>query len=179
MTKFINTNKQKEIQMKTALKFLALYLGLSSVIWAANAPLPCYIKTYNGRYLTAVGGGGRTTDVLHTDATWARAWERFVLIDLGDGSSRYGIKTNTGHFLSAINGGGRITDVIHSNRTQLLDWEKFRLVSVGNGWYAIQTFNGYYLTAVNGGGRITDVIHSDATRVGTWEMFFFNCSYNY
>ena len=40
---------------------------------ASNAPVHnCTFKTYNkGRYLTAVGGGGRTSDVLHTDAVRA------------------------------------------------------------------------------------------------------------
>ena len=36
------------------------------------------IQTYlKGRYLTAVGGGGRSTDVIHIDAVQLRAWEKF------------------------------------------------------------------------------------------------------
>lgn len=161
--------------MKIAFKILALFLCLISFSWAENAPITCSIQAYDGHYLTAVGGGGRTTDVLHTDATRVGTWERFTLIDIGDGSSQYGIRTYSGHYLSAQGGGGRITDVIHSNRTQILDWEKFKLISLGNNWYAIQTISGNYLTAVDSGGRITDVIHSDAIRIGTWEMFYFNC----
>ena len=38
------------------------------------------IKTANGHYLTAVGGGGQITDVLHTDATGVGAWEQFRLV---------------------------------------------------------------------------------------------------
>ena len=90
---------------------------------ASNAPVHnCTFKTYNkGRYLTAVGGGGRTTDVLHTDAVQARSWEKFTLVDSGDGSStiRYGIQTKTGNYLTAVGGGGRVTDVMHSDATQL------------------------------------------------------------
>ena len=37
------------------------------------------LKTVSGNYITAVGGGGRTTDVLHTDATRIGAWEKFRL----------------------------------------------------------------------------------------------------
>jgi hypothetical protein len=35
------------------------------------------IATIDGHYLTAVGGGGRTTDVIHSDATAANGWEKF------------------------------------------------------------------------------------------------------
>lgn len=35
------------------------------------------IGTIDGHYLTAVGGGGRTTDTIHSDATVANGWEQF------------------------------------------------------------------------------------------------------
>jgi len=35
------------------------------------------IGTVDGHYLTAVGGGGRTTDTIHSDATVANGWEQF------------------------------------------------------------------------------------------------------
>jgi hypothetical protein len=38
------------------------------------------LETVNGHYLTAVGGGGRTTDVIHTDATAVGSWEQFTLM---------------------------------------------------------------------------------------------------
>jgi hypothetical protein len=139
----------------------------------------CAFQTVNGHYVTAVGGGGRTTDVIHTDATRIGSWEKFTLVDSGDGSANihYGLLTTNGHYLTAVGGGGRITDVIHSDATWLRDWEKFSLVSLGYGWYAIQTINGHYLTAVGGGGRTTDTIHSDATRIGSWEMFYVSCGH--
>jgi hypothetical protein len=37
------------------------------------------IQTINGHYLTAVGGGGRTTDTIHSDATTVGAWEKFTV----------------------------------------------------------------------------------------------------
>ncbi|WP_214327391.1 fascin domain-containing protein [Nonomuraea sediminis] len=143
-----------------------------------NGPTTCAIQTRNtGNYLTAVGGGGRTTDVIHTDATRVGSWERFMLIDSGDGSPNihYGFLTTNGHYLTVVGGGGRITDVIHSDAIRLQAWEKLSAVSLGNGFFAIQTIDGHYLTAVGGGGRTTDTIHSDATRIGTWEMFRFTC----
>ena len=139
------------------------------------APLSCTIQTNNGRYLTAVGGGGRISDVLHTDATKASTWERFVLINTTEGV--YHLKTANGHYLTAVSGGGRITDVMHSDATQAKAWETFTLSSLGNNYYSIQTNNGRYLTATGGGGQINDAIHSDAITVQAWERFRFTCQY--
>ncbi|MDB4973498.1 MAG: hypothetical protein JWN48_1839 [Myxococcaceae bacterium] len=144
---------------------------------ALNGPILCTIQTVNGHFLTAVGGGGRTFDVVHTDATRVGSWERFTLIDSGDGASNihYGVETTNGHFLTAVGGGGRSTDVLHSDATQILGWEKFTMVSLGGGYYAIQTTNGHYLTATGGGGKTSDAIHSDATVIGAWEKFRLAC----
>jgi hypothetical protein len=153
-------------------------LGPAGVASAAlDGPQTCSIQTVNGHYLTAVGGGGRTTDAIHTDAVRVGSWEKFTLIDSGDGSSfiNYGFRTLTGNYLTVVGGGGRETDVIHSNATQLLGWEKITPISLGNGIYALRTLNGTYLTAVGGGGRTTDTIHSDATRIGSWEHFRLSC----
>ncbi|WP_374074473.1 hypothetical protein [Bdellovibrio bacteriovorus] len=152
-------------------------LGVGSSALACNGPITCAIKTYNGHYLTAVGGGGRITDVIHTDATKIGGWEKFTLIDSCDGGSiiNYGLKTVKGYYLTAVGGGGRITDVIHSDATQLQAWEKFKFISLGYDKYAIQTISGNYVTAVGGGGRITDTIHTDATQIREWETFTAEC----
>ncbi|MFI7112614.1 PASTA domain-containing protein [Nonomuraea sp. NPDC050227] len=154
-------------------------VGLSGPAWAAlpfATPTTCTFQTVNtGNYLTAVGGGGRTTDVIHSDATVARSWERFTLVDAGDGV-HVGIRTLTGNYLTAVNGGGLQTDVIHSNATLLQAWEKFALVRQGGDGFAIQTVDGHFLTAVGGGNRTTDVVHSDATQVRSWELFRVQCN---
>jgi len=159
------------------LGLLVTLFGLGSVAQAKNADTTCFIQTYNGRFLTAVGGGGRIDDVLHSDATQGRAWEKFTLVDSDSGTPNitYGIKTVKGYYLTAVDGGGRIQNVMHSDANRLRDWEKFQLISLGGGYYAIQTYNGRYLTAVGGGGRITDVMHSDASRIGNWEKFKLKC----
>lgn len=153
-------------------------VGLSQPASAAPffaTPTTCTIQTFNtGNFLTAVGGGGRTSDVIHTNATVARSWEAFTLVDAGDGI-HVGIRTVSGNYLTAVNGGGLETDVIHSNATLLQGWEKFNVIRIGGDGFAIQTIDGHYLTAVGGGGRTTDVIHSDATQVQAWELFRFNC----
>ena len=159
--------------MKTFFAFALLAVSAQSF-----AAFKCTIQTYNGRYLTAVGGGGRTTDVIHSDATVARSWETFRLVDSRDGSSpvKYGIKTKKGTYLTAVGGGGRITDTIHSDSRRIKAWEKFQLFSLGGGYYNIKTNTGNYVTAVDGGGRITDVIHTDATVASTWERFKVTCT---
>ena len=59
------------------------------------------IQTSNGtNFLTAVDGGGRATDAIHTDATSVGPWEEFKLEFQGDGT--YAIKTSTGGYLSAV-----------------------------------------------------------------------------
>jgi hypothetical protein len=164
--------------MKAARFFSAIVitLGFSMVSHAKNAPMRCNILTYNGHYLTVVGGGGRTTNVVHTDATRAGTWEQITLVDLGEGNAQFGLQTYRGYFLTAVDSGGRTTNVLHSDARQLRDWEKFRIWSLGYGWYTIQAFDGHYLTAVNGGGVATDdAIHSNATRVGAWEKFQIVC----
>lgn len=62
------------------------------------------IQTYNGNYLTAVGGGGKLDDAIHTDVTHIAEWEKFRFIDIGNG--QHAIQTCNGYFLTANLGGG-------------------------------------------------------------------------
>ncbi|MFE0148990.1 hypothetical protein ACFWY5_17715 [Nonomuraea sp. NPDC059007] len=55
--------------------------------------------------ITTVGGGGRVTDVIHTDATQRLAWEKFALVPVGNGF--HAIQTINGRFLTAVGGGRR------------------------------------------------------------------------
>jgi hypothetical protein len=161
------------MKMFVVLGLVLSVLSLTFGLGYAREPLTCAIQTVNGHFLTAVGGGGQTTDVIHTDATIIDAWEKFTLIDAGGGA--YGLRTVNGHFLTAVGGGGRTTDVIHTDATQILAWEKFTPHALRDGYYAITTVNGHFLTAVGGGGQTTDVIHTDATQVQKWEVFRFIC----
>jgi hypothetical protein len=167
-----------------SLLLIAVLLGTivvpASTVSAKNGPVVCAIQTVNGHYLTAQDGGGRINQVLRTNATEIRAWERFTLedLDLGTPVITYGVKTSTGDYLTAVDGGGRISDVIHSDATQPRAWEQFVFESLGNGWYDIKTVNGHYLTATGGGGHgfeVPEVMHSDATKVNNWEKFKLVC----
>ena len=97
----------------------------------AAAPANCVIRTFNGNYLTAVGGGGRETDTIHSDATRIGSWERFALVPAGNGT--VAIQTVDGHYLTAMSAGGW-SDVdpsnpaFHTDATRIQAWEKFTLV---------------------------------------------------
>jgi len=139
----------------------------------------CTIQSFDGHYLSAIGGGGRTTDTIETNRTSPSTWETFAVQPSPAGGG-LAIRTSNGDFMSAIGGGGRTTDVIETNRTQASTWETFNLVpltNLGPGFYAIRTFTGNYLTAVNSGGigSAFEAIHSNATQIGTWEEFYFSC----
>jgi hypothetical protein len=161
-----------------------LTVALASGVPAAHAEAPAMsalpgefaIFTFSkGNYLTAVGGGGRIADVVATDRTQARAWEKFRLWGGDPVNPQYkAIQTASGNFLTAVDGGGRITDVVHTDATQIGAWERFRFVDLGAQFsygLAIQTVNAHFLTAVGNGGKTTDAVHTDATKVGDWERW--------
>ncbi|MEO8324569.1 MAG: hypothetical protein ABI618_01890 [Nitrospirota bacterium] len=124
------------------------------------------IQTANGNYLTSVNGGGLSANVLHTDATQAKNWERFRLIDLGSGNpsnpTYYGIQTINGNYLTAVGAGGKYQDAMHTDAKEIKGWEQFRIVKCGDpgsGYeYGIMATNGAFLTAGNGGGRTSEAI---------------------
>ena len=150
-----------------------------AIVPATVSTAVCTIRAFDGHYLSAIGGGGRTTDVIETNRTVPSTWETFTIVNSFDGASppHYGIRTTNGNYLTAVGGGGRTTDVIHSDATLLQSWEKFTLVPVAQGWYAFRTIDGHYLTAVDSGGRTTDVIHSNATQIQAWEEFYISCNH--
>jgi hypothetical protein len=135
-------------------------------------PLPGLyaFRTYYGYNLSAVGGGGRTVDAIHTDVQMIGPWEKFRLWCCDPDNPQYfAIQTIGGRFLTAVDGGGRTTDTIRTNATHIQAWEMFRFLYAP--WYAVQTYNGQYLTAVEGGNRTSDAIRTDATKVNRWERF--------
>ena len=159
--------------------------GVTAPLLVAPPPLPgefAIMTLRNRTFLTAVGGGNRTTDVVHTDVTRIGAWERFRLLLVDPASRQYAMQTPSGNYLTAVNGGGlsgpgvlpggQTTDVLHTDATQIQSWEKFWLKPSLHGWNnTIQTVNGNYLTATGGGGHTVDAIHTDATNAGDWEHF--------
>ena len=65
--------------MNKHISFAVLFLTLGLSAPAQATTRICSIETYSGNYLTAVSGGGRTQDVIHSDATQVGSWEKFRL----------------------------------------------------------------------------------------------------
>src|SRR4051812_16988739 len=107
---------------------VGLALALGTAAQAKNGPTRCSIQAYDGHFLTAVGGGGRTSDVIHSDAKKVQSWEIFTLedADLGTPNVTYGIKTKTGNYLTGGSGAGRAPDGIQPKATSFCDGEQFQ-----------------------------------------------------
>jgi phosphatidylserine/phosphatidylglycerophosphate/cardiolipin synthase-like enzyme len=90
------------------------------------------LQTANGRYVTAVNGGGiggpnDATSTLHTDATGIGPWEKIVLEPQADNT--VALRTINRYYLSAINGGdfGEAANQkpIHTDASAIGPWETF------------------------------------------------------
>jgi len=184
-----NTTQGVQTELTTSQRDIALFR-----IDGPSASGTFTIKTYDGHFLTALGGGGKATDAFHTDATKASAWEYFYFLKCGDLGSgyQYAIRpTGTGNipgkgdfasFLTALGGGGQTRQAMTAY-SGLQSGSKFKLIRQNDGSYALQTSNGInYLTAVGGGGLASgDNLQTNRTQVQAWETFKIveqpNCSY--
>lgn len=153
------------ISVALASTFLVSFLILIS----STASAMYALQTINGNYLTAVNGGGLTTDAIRSNATTITGNEKFNLIP--QSGNWYALQTSNGNYLTAVGGGGQAANAIRSDATAITKFEMFSLIPQGGDRHALKTPNGNYLTAVGGGGQTTDAIHSDATFVTGNEMF--------
>jgi hypothetical protein len=119
-----------------------------------NTPHDKSLQTGRGNYLTAMNGGGLIGGAFHTDATQAKDWERFRLLDLSVNNfapSYYAFQTIKGSYVTAVGAGGKYADAFHTDAKQIQDWEKFRIVKcgdIGSGLeYGILAANGSFLKA--------------------------------
>lgn len=157
---------KRMISVALASTFLVLFLILIS----STASAMYALQTVNGNYLTAVNGGGKTTDAIRSDAITITENEKFNLIP--QSGNWYALQTSNGiNYFTAVGGGGQAANAISSDATAITKYEMFSLIPQGGDQYALQTANGNYLTAVGGGGQNTDAIHSDATFITGNEMF--------
>ena len=140
------------------------------------------IGTFNNHFLTALGGGGKTTDAFHTDATSASTWEQFRLIKCGDLGSGYtyaiiqtGVKATSSpsnQYLNAVDGGGRATQAMTAFGDLGLN-ARFKLIGLADGSFAVQAPDGiHYVTADDGGGiEGGDALLTNQTHIQAWETF--------
>ncbi|MFG2782461.1 hypothetical protein ACGFY7_32045 [Streptomyces prunicolor] len=150
--------------------------GEASASTAAGLLPTCTIQTANGNFLTAVDGGGHTTNAIQSNRTVASTWEKFTLVPVGD-NIHVGLRTSNGNYLTAVGGGGQANaDAIHTDATVLSTWEQFHISAHPT---LIQVVNENLLTAVSGGGRTTEAVHTDAalSNFGSWEVFQLACVY--
>lgn len=126
-------------------------------------------QTINGNFITAVDGGGRTTDVLHTDATTVAAWEEFGIGETGaPGAFSVSIETSNNHFLTAVGMGGKTTDAFHTDATEVGTWEtffirKFGRLDMGDNlataiYFIVDTDRKQAIAARDGGGQTQNTI---------------------
>jgi hypothetical protein len=148
-----------------------------------NAANQFAFQTVNGNFITAVDGGGRTTDVLHTDAVNVAAWEEFRIAQTGpSGAFSVSIQTKSNNFLTAVGAGGKTTNAIHSDATKVEAWETFFIrefgnLSIGDGQYFIvDTSKKQAIAARDGGGQTQNTIQFAGTNSNVpldWARFTF------
>lgn len=126
-------------------------------------------QTATGTYVTAVNGGGMTSDALHTDATQVRGWEQFRINNLSVenvAATYYELYTIGGRDVTAVGAGGHYEDAIHTDAVHVDTWEEFRPVKCGDlgsgyDYYIIPSIvpaNGWALSAPGGGGRVSGAV---------------------
>jgi hypothetical protein len=143
------------------------------------------IQTVGGFFLTALGGGGKSTGAFHSDARKAAAWELYELAKCGDPGSGYEFtirpKRYDGIAMMAHGGGGHVKPgLILANLISGgfdVNWTRLKLIRQSDGSHALQTFNGVnFVTAIRGGGIAHssadfDNLVTDRTEVQAWERF--------
>jgi hypothetical protein len=148
-------------------------------ILVADPAVTAYDKSFQtatGNYLTAVNGGGMTSDALHTDATQVRGWEQFRMNDLSwvnFAATYYALYTIGGRNVTAVGAGGHYEDAIHTDARHVDTWEEFRPVKCGDlgsghDYYIIPNIvsnDGVVLSAPDGGGRVSGAV---STGYGGW-----------
>ena len=97
------------------------------------------LRAANGQYVCAEGGGGGE---VFANRSAVAAWEKFRLMDLGDGN--VALRAANGQYVCAENGGG---SKLVANRNSIGAWETFRVIERGSGNIALQVANGQYVCA--------------------------------
>ncbi|MER7278658.1 hypothetical protein ABT369_29875 [Dactylosporangium sp. NPDC000244] len=147
----------------------------------ATDPFTCYIQTADRHYVTAVGGGGRITDTMHTNVSVPGPFERFTKVPMGDLFGHFALRTWSGNYVTAVNGGGlstvNVPDVLHTDATRIGTWEQFATVTLATGDVGIRTWDNHFLAALNGGNRTTKVFDSNrANLIIPDTAFTFTCN---
>jgi len=132
---------------------------------AAVIPLPAAINlkaTVNGKFVTAPNAGDAS---LIANRSTAGAWEKFDVVENGDGTISLQADVNGKYVSAALFG---LAPLI-ANHTRIGSWEKFWFVDNGDGTISLRAMaNEKYVSADNAGA--SPLIANRAT-VGSWERF--------
>jgi hypothetical protein len=121
-------------------------------------------QPYKFNFITAVNGGGRTSNALYTNATDITAFEQFQIAPVATkGLFTVSIQTANKNYLTAVGAGGKLTDAIHSDATTASTWEAFTIKKGGDLGSGLQYFiipapGGLPITAIGGGGLIQNTL---------------------
>ncbi|GAB6093772.1 hypothetical protein JCM14469_00240 [Desulfatiferula olefinivorans] len=117
------------------------------------------LKTYNGRYITALNGGG---SFLMGTASTVGPHETFTLIRL-PGDKQVALRAASGHYVCAEG------NAVVVNRTKRGDWETFTLVPRGTpDKVAFKNHTGNHICAENGGNS---TVVANRPVAAEWETF--------
>jgi hypothetical protein len=111
--------------------------GNPEAVNAFNAASSVSLVGFNGRLVTAEGGGNSAVSV---NRGIRGTWEDLRVVSRGAG--KVALQTSNGCYLSAEGGGG---GAVSANRTAAGTWETFELVGVRGGRIAFRTYDGHYL----------------------------------
>lgn len=120
------------------------------------------MKAYNGKYVTAVNGGGgivwANQDTITEEAV-------FKIIPQGIERDKVVIRTSKGYFLNAEGGGGFS---LNANKTYIDEDTKFQVIPLYPDKFALRTRKGYYVLVEPG---VSSILRADSLSIGIWETF--------
>jgi hypothetical protein len=118
--------------------------------------------TVNGRYVAAEDGGASP---LIANRTAVGDWEKFLVVDAGDGMIALRALVNSSYVCSEDAGASPVI----ANRSAVGPWERFRWINNGDGTISLQSFISNSYVAAEDGGNQPLVANRDA--IGSWERF--------
>jgi len=129
-----------------------------------------HLRTSNGHYVCAEGGGGREVNATRAAAA---AWETFSIevVSTTAAGTTVHLKAANGQYVCAEGGGGQ---QVNANRPAAGAWETFTMQGLSGGVVHggesvhLRTSNGHYVCAEGGGGRAVNATRAAAA---AWETF--------
>ncbi|MFC9843781.1 xylosidase [Streptomyces sp. NPDC127595] len=116
----------------------------------------------NDAYVTAEDAG---SDSLVANRTSVGPWEKFDVLDAGDGNIALRSQANN-NFVTAENAGAK---PLIANRTAIGSYETFQLITNSSGTVSLRArINAKYVTAEDAGA---DPLIANRTSIGNWEQF--------